>query len=575
MKRLLALLLVVLMTVTFFAGCTQTEPATTQEPEATTEEPATEEPATEEPAPEAEQILRLNWGSNPPDLDPQTTTDTVSFQVLNATLEGMVRLNAQGEAVVGSGLAEDVQISEDGTVYTFILRDAMWSDGTPITAYDFEYAWLRAIDPATASQYSYQMYHIKNAQAANTGEIGLEEVGIKALDDKTLEVQLERVTPFFLSLTSFITYLPAQKAAVEQLGDTYASSPETMVYSGPFVVSEWIPEQKLNLAKNENYWDKEAVILSEIQGDMIVDLNTPINLYETGGLDTIRVPTEYLDKYRTSPEFNNMAEAVTWYLQYNCADEFFSNLKIRKAFSIAINRQAFVDNVLANGSQVAWALTPPGFPGIDGGDFNEQCGGEVYDAGSMGQEAIDEANQLLDEGLAEVGKTREDLAGHISYLTGESDVAKKLGQALQQMWKDAFDIEIPIEAVSFAIRLDKYNAGEFTISLAGWGADYADAMTFMDMFVTGGGNNDTFWGNPEYDANIEAAINGQGNERIQNMINAQQVLWDEWPISPIYFRARNYVEKPYVKGIVRFPVGVDNEWKWTYIDSEEYAKYNS
>ena len=135
---------------------------------------------------------------------------------------------------------------------------------------------------------------------------------------KTLEVQLERVTPFFLSLTSFITYLPAQKAAVEELGDTYASSPETMVYSGPFVVSEWIPEQKLNLAKNPEYWDKDSVKLDEIQGDMIVDLNTPINLYETGGLDTIAVPTEYLDKYRTSPEFTNMAEAVTWYMQYNC-----------------------------------------------------------------------------------------------------------------------------------------------------------------------------------------------------------------------------------------------------------------
>ena len=520
---------------------------------------------------EEEQILRLNWSSNPPDLDPQTTTDTVSFQILNATLEGMVRLNAQGEAVIGSGLAEDVQISDNGSLYTFTLRDAKWSDGTQITAYDFEYAWLRAIDPATASEYAYQLYHIENAQAANNGEIGMEEVGIKALDDMTLEVQLERVTPFFLSLTSFITYLPAQKAAVEQMGDTYASSPETMVYSGPFVVSEWIPDQKLNLVKNENYWDKDSVKLEEIQGNMVADLNTPINQYEAGELDIISVPTEYLDMYRESAEFTSMAEAVVWYLQYNTADEFFTNLKIRKAFSIAINRQAFVDNVLANGSQVAWALTPPGIPGIDGGDFNEQCAGEVYDAGTMGQVAIDEANALLDEGLAEVGKTREELGAHISYLTGESDVSDTLGQALQKMWKDSFDIDVPIEAVSFQIRLEKYNEGQFTISLAGWGGDFDDPMTFMNMLVTGGGNNDTFWGSPVYDANIEASINGTGNERIQSMINAQQVLWHEWPISPVYYPARNFVEKPYVKGIVRFPVGVDNEYKWAYIDSDAVA----
>jgi oligopeptide transport system substrate-binding protein len=560
MKRKMTLLLAILMILSVgLTGCGGSGPTAataTEQPEATVEQSETT----------SEQILRVNWGANPPDMDPATTTDQVSIMILNDILEGLVRLNPQGEALIGTGLAESMTVSEDGTVYTFTLRDANWDDGSAITANDVLFSWRRVVDPATAAQYAYQLYPIKNAQAISKGELALDELGVQVIDEKTLEVTLERPTPYFLSLLGFITYYPVQEASVVEYGDNFATAPEFMISSGPFKVETWMQEQELDMVKNDQYWDAEAVKLDRIEGDMLVDLNTPINLYETGELDTIAVPSEYLDKYRDSDEFISMPMATTWYMQYNCEDEFFSNVKIRKAFSMALNRSAFVDNVLANGSVVAGAFVPSGIPGKDGGDFTGQTGITLKDIGTEGEAGITEANQLLDEGLAEIGKTREALSAHVTYLTGESDVAKKFGQAFQQMWKETLSIKVPVEAVSFAIRLDKYNTKEYTISLAGWGADYNDPMTFLDTMISGSGNNNSFWVNPEYDALIEKATVTAGNERMDAMIEAAKILDAEMPVAPIYYRARNMVERDYVKGLVRFPVGVDNEFKWTSIE---------
>ncbi|WP_427340264.1 peptide ABC transporter substrate-binding protein [Caloranaerobacter sp. DY30410] len=569
MKRSKWLILALVFTMVLslaLAGCGQTndteQPPTGKEEQKETDEQAPNDTGEEKLA--KEQVLKINLGTEPPDLDPQTTTDTVSFVLLNATLEGLVRLNPDGS--VGKGLAESWTISDDGKTYTFKLRDAKWSDGDPITAYDFEYAWKRAIDPKTASSYAYQFYGIKNAYAFNTGEItDPNEVGVKALDEKTLQVELERPMPYFLSLTSFITYLPAKKAAVEKWGDEYAADADKMVFSGPFVITKWDHEQKIILEKNPNYWDADSVKLERIECDMINDTNTPINLYETGELDITGVPAEFLDNHKDSPEFVRMADATTFYLEFNCKDKFFSNKKIRKAFSLAINRDAYVNGVLANGSIPAYGFVPGGIPGKAGGEFRKQNGDLIYDVGTKGQAAIDEANKLLEEGLKEVGATKEELAKHVSYLTGDSDVARKLAQALQQMWKNNLGIEVPIESVSFKIRLQKMDQADYTIVGAGWGADYNDPMTFMDMWVTDGGNNDAFWSNAKYDELIEKANNSTGDERMEYMLEAERLLMEEMPIAPTYFAARNFLQKPYVKGVARFPVGVSTEYKWAYV----------
>ena len=508
----------------------------------------------------AEQVLRVNWGSEPPDLDPQTTTDQVSFWIINAVYEGLVRTQPDGTTPKGSGLAEDWTVSDDELTYTFKLRDAKWSDGTPITAYDFEYAWFRAIEPETAAEYAYQFYHIKNAEKYNTGEItDRSQVGIKAIDDKTLEVVLERPTPFFISLTSFITYIPAQKAAVEKFGEEFASAPDKMVYSGPFMIETWDHEQKLNLVKNPTYWDADTVKLERIEGDMITDNNTRINLYETGGLDLTGVPSEFLSKYKDSPEFGTAADATTWYLQFNMEDKYFSNENIRKAFVYASDRQSYVDNVLADGSIVAGGLTPPLLAGKDGKDFAENRGDLTYPYDPV------KAKELFEKGLEEVGATKEQFEKEVTIVAGEGTWWSRTTQAFQQMWKDALGVEIPIETMTFAMRLERYNKKDYQISIAGWGGDYNDPMTFMDLFVTNGGNNDAFYSNPDYDAYIRKAMEGSGDERIDAMIEAEKLLARDVPIYPLFHPARVYVQREYVKGVARFAVGCDTEYKWAYI----------
>ena len=562
MKKLLALMLVLVMILSLgLVGCTKTEP-TNQEPVEQTDDNAGTETPAEEPGEKlaAEQVLRVNWGSEPPDLDPQTTTDQVSFWIINAVYEGLVRTQPDGTTPKGSGLAEDWTISDDELTYTFKLRDAKWSDGTPITAYDFEYAWFRAIEPETAAEYAYQFYHIKNAEKYNTGEItDRSQVGIKAIDDKTLEVVLERPTPFFISLTSFITYIPAQKAAVEKFGEEFASAPDKMVYSGPFMIETWEHEQKLNLVKNPTYWDADTVKLERIEGDMITDNNTRINLYETGGLDLTGVPSEFLSKYKDSPEFGTAADATTWYLQFNMEDKYFSNENIRKAFVYASDRQSYVDNVLADGSIVAGGLTPPLLAGKDGKDFAENRGDLTYPYDPV------KAKELFEKGLEEVGATKEQFEKEVTIVAGEGTWWSRTTQAFQQMWKDALGVEIPIETMTFAMRLERYNKKDYQISIAGWGGDYNDPMTFMDLFVTNGGNNDAFYSNPDYDAYIRKAMEGSGDERIDAMIEAEKLLARDVPIYPLFHPARVYVQREYVKGVARFAVGCDTEYKWAYI----------
>jgi oligopeptide transport system substrate-binding protein len=519
----------------------------------------------------AEQVLRINWGEEPPDMDPQTTTDQVSMEVLNACMEGLVRLNPDG--TVGKGLAESYEKQDTesgGEIWTFKLRDAKWSDGTPITAKDFEDAWFRAISPDVASQYSYQLTDtagIKNADKYFAGEItDKSQVGIKAVDDKTFQVELTRKVPFFLSLTSFTTFIPVQSAAVTKFGDTYASAADKMVYSGPYVISEWNHEQNLNLKKNDSYWDAETVKLQEIKGDMITDSNTFINLYDTDELDMTGVPSDFLEKYKDSAEFGSAAEATTWYIQYNCEDEYLKNLNIRKGLSFAIDGKSFVDNVLANGSILADGLTPTLLPGKGGKEFAENRK-ELLDKKEYTFPTFDKtkAKEFFEAGLKELGITAQQFQEHVTFLTDEGDTAKKQAAAIQGMWKQNLGIDVKIESVSFKIRIDRYDRKDYTTTFAGWGADYNDPLTFMDLWVTGSGNNTAFWSNAAYDEDIKKAVNGTGDERIDAMLDGEKILAEELPIFPIFYRARNFLTKPYVKDIVRFPVGADIEFKWTYI----------
>ncbi|MGF7396060.1 peptide ABC transporter substrate-binding protein [Thermoanaerobacterium thermosaccharolyticum] len=505
------------------------------------------------------QVLNLNLIQEPPTLDPQKATDVVSIDILTEILDGLTRYDKDGKIKPGSGLAKSWDISNDGLTYTFHLRDAKWSDGNPITAEDFEYAWKRALDPNTASQYAYQLFYIKGAEEYNSGKGSADQVAVKALDDKTLQVTLKAPTPQFLGLTSFVTYLPLEKSIYEKYGDKVGTDPDKLVYSGPFVISQWNHEQSITLKKNKDYWDSSSVKLQTVNFSMIKDNNTLVQNYDNNTLDSIFVPGDYIDKYKNSSEYSDKALATNWYVQFNTKSPVFKNADIRKAFTLAIDRKTFVEQVTKDGSIPAEAVVPPGVPGYNG-DFRKEAGETYFKDNDVAQ-----AKELLKKGMSELGISK---LPTITLLGDDTDNAKKYDQALQQMWKQNLGVNVQIQNVAFKVRIDMMNKGNYDMVFAGWSADYNDPLTFLDMWETNNGNNSAFYSNPEYDKLIdEAKVNGDLKSRNDQLIQAEKILMNDMPIGPVYFQARPFVVKPYVKDLYFPTFGSDWEFKWAYIQN--------
>ncbi|MGO1371720.1 MAG: peptide ABC transporter substrate-binding protein, partial [Senegalia sp. (in: firmicutes)] len=508
-----------------------------------------------------EQVLKMNWQSEPPSLDPQISQDATSSRILIDTLDGLIRLNEEGEATEGSGMAESWEVSEDGKEYTFKLRDAKWSDGEPVTAGDFEYSWKRGLNPETASTYAYMIYDIVNAEAYNTGEIkDASEVGVTAEDDKTLKVMLNSPNPAFLSKLQNSIFLPVREDKVKEWGDKYASDVEYMIFNGAFKVVEWEHENKLNLEKNEEYWDAENVKLQRIEGAMTNDPNTIINLYETGELDVINVPSQYLEKYKE--DLIKSPEASTFYYTFNTENEFFKNAKIRNAFAMSIDRIKIQESRTQGIVPPAWAFVPPGIPGPEGKTFREANGELIKDVGNGS--SAEEAKKMLDEGLEEIGKTVADMNG-IKFLTFDSENSLQRAQIWQQYWKENLGVDVDIETATFKIKIDRENKKDFAFSYSGWVGDYNDPMTFMDMWITGGPQNTAGWSNEEYDTLIEKAQTTTGDERMQAMMDAEKILMEEMVVSPTDHSVKIYLQNPKVEGIVRLPLAITNGYKTAYI----------
>jgi oligopeptide transport system substrate-binding protein len=505
------------------------------------------------------QVLNLNLIQEPPTLDPQKAKDVVSIDILTEVLDGLTRYDKDGKIKPGSGLAKSWDISNDGLTYTFHLRDAKWSDGNPITAQDFEYAWKRALDPNTASQYAYQLFYIKGAEEYNSGKGSADQVAVKALDDKTLQVTLKAPTPQFLGLTSFVTYLPLEKSIYEKYGDKVGTDPDKLVYSGPFVISQWNHEQSITLKKNKDYWDSSSVKLQTVNFSMIKDNNTLVQNYDNNTLDSIFVPGDYIDKYKNSSEYSDKALATNWYVQFNTKSPVFKNADIRKAFTLAIDRKTFVEQVTKDGSIPAEAVVPPGVPGYNG-DFRKEAGETYFKDNDVAQ-----AKELLKKGMSELGISK---LPTITLLGDDTDNAKKYDQALQQMWKQNLGVNVQIQNVAFKVRLDMMDKGNYDMVFAGWGADYNDPLAFLDMWETNNGNNTAFYSNPEYDKLIdEAKVNGDLKSRNDQLIQAEKILMNDMPIGPVYFQARPFVVKPYVKDLYFPTFGSDWEFKWAYIQN--------
>lgn len=529
---------------------------------------------TEEPAasgePDAVQELNLMEGAEIPSMDSALAEDSVAFNILNNVNEGLFRLNEENVAI--PALAEgEPTISEDGLTYTFKLRDAKWSNGTPVTAQDFVFAWQRAIDPATGSPYGPYMMAgtIKNATAISEDKMDKAELGVEATDEKTLVVTLERPVPYFMSLMAFGTFYPQNEAFVTEKGDAYASNSDNLLANGPFVLTNWDGTGLTwSMEKNPEYWDAETVKLDKINVDVVKEAGTAVNLYTSGEKDRTGLSGEYAMQYKDNEEVVNELTPVLFYLKFNQErngeETPLANENIRRAIAMAFNKQDLVDVVLANGSLPANYLVPTEFTfDENGADFREVNG-------DMNEFNAEEAKKFWATGLEEIGQTEVTL----ELLGGDSELAKKMDEYLKSQLEGNLEgLTVNLKAVPFGVRLELDEAQDYDIQNSGWGPDYQDPMTFIDLFVTGSSHNLMSYSNPEFDKLIEQAKGDLSQDlagRWEAMAKAEKILIeDDAAIAPIYQRGSMSLQKPYVQGIVKHPFGGDYSYKWAFISGKE------
>ncbi len=511
-----------------------------------------------------DQTLRVSIGVDLTDLNPLTESTAEGSDLLLTSLETLVRQKANGLIEMGSGLAESWDVSEDGLTYVFHLRDAQFSNGAPITAPDFEYTWKKVLDPATASEYAYMLYTIEGAEAYNSGAGDADSVAIKALDDKTLEVKLTGAYDYFIGTLVIPQFSVVPAGYQEECGDDFFMDVDHMIFSGPFKITDWTPSQSITVEKNPYYWDADSVILDKIIFDMTAESNTIVNMYTTDMLDVIQVQPNYLDMFRGEKGFISVTEPVTEYLMFNNANEYFANLHIRRAFSMALNRVEYMTSFMRSGSSPAYGFIPGGIKGTDGKDFREN-NGELYTDVGNGNTA-EEALAELQLGLAELGKTIDDLKGAgLSLVIGTGDANLLTAQVFQQYWKTVLGLDVEVNSLAYAMRQEQYG-GNYTLGKEGWGADYNDALSFLELFISTSPYNKIGYNNPEFDELLAKANQHHGDERLAYLQEAEKVLVQkDQAIAPTFFQTRSWVAKDHVAGIIRNGCGQRCEYKYAYI----------
>lgn len=495
-------------------------------------------------------------------LDPQQATDGTSFEVIADYTDGLMQMDADGQAV--PALAESYDLSEDGLTYTFHLRDAKWSNGDPVTAADFVFAWQRAVDPDVASEYAYMLSDIGqvvNAAEIIAGEKDKSELGVTAVDDKTLEVKLNVPVSYFLSLMYFPTFYPVNQAFFESTGDTFGTSPETVLSNGAFVMDTYEPAATaFHLTKNEDYWDAERVQLPGLNYQVVQDSQQALMNYQTGALDTTLVNGEQVDQVKDDPEFQTIGAGYLWYVSPNMdAVPELANLNIRLALTHAINRDAITGDVLKDGSLPTYTAVPMQFAaGPDGSDYaaDQERYADVcaYDA--------DKAAELWAAGLEELGISELEL----DMVVDADDAPQKVAQVLKEQWETT----LPGLTVNLTIepkkqRVEDMQDGNFQLGLTRWGPDYADPMTYLGMWVTGNSNNYGLWSNADYDAIIDECTTGDlctdAEGRWARLYDAEKLVMDEAVIFPLYTQANAEMLSSKVTGIEFHPVALNRVYK--------------
>lgn len=530
MKKLIAIALVLIMAFSVFGCTTSTE----------------------------DFEIAVNFASEPNTIDPALNSAVDGAVMINHIFEGLYKWvdDGSGNATLALGQAKEVTPNADKTVYTVKLRDDIkWSDGKDVVAADFVYAWQRLVDPNTAADYCYMADIILNANEIMAGEMDKSELGVKAIDEKTLEITLHTACPYFEEIMAFPALMPIRSDIIEQYGDQWTFSPETYIGNGQYKMAEWSHNEYIKLVPSETYYDVDKLGPKVIKFALMDDTNAIYAAYRSGSLNFIQeVPVDEIPGLLSSGELKVHPYLGTYYCCFNTSKAPFDDVRVREAFSLVIDRNYIVENVTKTGQKPATAFVPSGISDAPGAkDDFRAVGGDYMDVSAEKyQENCERARQLL----AEAGYPNGEGFPIVEYLYNTSDNHRLIGEALQNMWQTELGVTVNLVNQEWNTFLDTRKNGDYSIARNGWIADYNDPMSFLDMWLTGGGNNDAQYSNPDYDALImQAKSTSDLAERMSLMHQAEDILMGQDVVhAAIYFYTDKYMSQG-IKGMYFTPLG--------------------
>ena len=502
----------------------------------------------------------LNWtvASEIPTMDMSKATDATSFNQLSNTMEGLYRLGKNSK--LEKALATSEKVSKDGKTYTYTLRKSKWSDGSELTAKDFVYSWRRTVDPKTASQYSYLFSGIKNADAIVAGKKKADTLGVKAVGKYKLVVTLERRIPYFDKLMGFAVFFPQSEKAVTKYGSKYGTASKYMLYNGPFKQTGWTGSNlSWKMVKNPYYWDKKNVKLDTITWSVQKTPSTSYNLYQSNKLDYTGLDASQTKQLKNQKGYVTLNQGATFYMQFNQAkNKYLANTNIRKALSLAVDRKGLTSSLGGN-SVPANTLTPTQLTDVNGEDYTKRISKSAesfYPASTNKKEAV----KYLNKGLKELGVSKFSF----KILSDDTDSGKKTTEFLQSTFESTFGnkVSVSVQNLPFKTRLSRSTAGNFDVVISGWSADFADPISFLDLFTSTNPENNGKWKNTSYDKLIaDSKTTASTSKRWDDLTKAEDILLNNVGVAPLYYNTNAALIRPTVKDVYQ------NRGTWNFKDT--------
>jgi len=549
-KRIVALVLAIGLMSSAFAGCGNS--ASTSSTAATASTTST---AASSAAAAGGKTLSVSLGSEPATMDPGLNQAADVTTVLQHLFEGLTRYSSEKKIV--NAEAKDIKMSDDHKTYTITLRDDLkWSDGKPVTAGDYEYAWKRVVDPKTASQYNYIFDPVLNANEIIAGKKDKSTLGVKATDDKTLVVTLRAPCAYFTELLSFTAYFPLRKDIVDG-NDKWTQDTKTYISNGCYMMKDWSHKESITMVKNPNYYDKDKIKIDTLKFVLMEDDAARLAAYQNGEISfAYTIPVEEIDAWKDKPDYQSLPDLSTNYVDFNLTKKPFDNVNVRKALSLAIDRNYIISKVLKQDVQPAAAFVPLGITDVDSTKTFREVGGNFYSTKAEDYEKnVAEAKKLL----AEAGYPDGKGFPTFDYSTNPASSNQAVGEALQNMWKTELGITCTLSQQEWSVFIDSRNKHTYNGTCRdAFGVDFNDAVSMLDLFVTGGGNNSAGYSNPDYDKLITQIKATDDNKvRMPLLHQAEKILMDNMVVAPLNYRARTLLLNPKIKGYYESPMGFD------------------